>query len=94
MASRLSSSCFRRISFACGANREAKLRTLSLKVAENSTIWTSLLARAIWLQRVGIHAGMEGGEGVSQKKGRDIPATQGVTLLFDGNALVTHGPLL
>lgn len=38
IASRLSSSCFRRISLALGAKRAAKLRTESAKVAEKRTI--------------------------------------------------------
>jgi hypothetical protein len=38
MASSESSSCFKRISFAFGANRTAKFRTTSANVAEKSTI--------------------------------------------------------
>ena len=38
IASSESSSCFRRISFACGAKRTANVRTTSANVAEKRTI--------------------------------------------------------
>ena len=50
IASRLTSSFLSRISLALGANRDAKFSTRSLKVAENSTIWNSVLVRTMRLE--------------------------------------------